>query len=142
MEAREPHDWNETAIADRVSQARPEGLCARASSAAGEDLRGEHERIFRPGIARGTKQAHFAETCSAELVEEGTTLLGARDSGEPVGRTLPLWRKRPRKDQLGRVHGAARTNHPGQFFQDFAPRRIEVEQAVDQGQVHAGVGQR
>lgn len=51
-------------------------------------LRSQHLRVLRPGIARGAQQAHIAEAHRPKLVEEGSTFLGARNSREPVGRTL------------------------------------------------------
>ena len=57
-------------------------------------LRSKRLRVLRAGIASRSENNRVRKTSRSKLLEEGAALLGASNSGEPVGLAgLNLWRE-------------------------------------------------
>ena len=110
----------------------PSGAC----SPPGVDFRRQYAGVFRSGVAEGAEDPRVGEPGRPELIEEGAALLRSRDSGEPVRLAgTNVGRQRFRQDQLGDVRRRPAPQHAVQFPENALAVRVEVEDAVDHGDI-------
>ncbi len=110
----------------RASRVRLEALPS------GLHLCSEDQATLGPGVPGGPQNRRLAKSCGEKLVEEGATLLGTCDSGEPVDfRSQHLARHRFLQYQLGGVHQTTSSDCPGELSEDRRSVWIQIEDAVD-----------
>ena len=107
-----------------------------------ENLGGQDVWILRTCVSGGAEQSDVAEACRAELIEEGNAVLGAGDSGEPIGWLGFGGRVGFPEDKFGRIEAAAGAHGAGKFTEDGLAGGIQVEDAIDDRGIKTGGGER
>jgi hypothetical protein len=106
-------------------------------------LGGKHVRILRPGIARRSQNSSFGKAGRSKLFEEGTAFLRSSDSPKPVYFAFQnLWGKRSNQYEFGRVNSPTWSHDSSELLEDCVPRRIQVKDPIDQGNINYPISNR
>jgi hypothetical protein len=117
-------------------EALPPARMLSQSLFSSENLRREYVRTLCPSVAAGPEHHRLTESGGAEFLQEGTAFLGAGDSCEPVCfAAANLQGKRCAQYEFRGVSHTSTAKHAGEFPEDRRSRRIQIEDAIDQGNV-------